>query len=150
MAPCSGIAELLCSSYFAHAPGRGYPRVRGLRAERRVMTTTTPATLPTEEELRAAFDALADAWEDHVDPLAKRVFAVTNSDDPEVLAAVSMANVGEILYQVHECRGLVETIDLDLKKVEHTTLDDLAVIAKDGERMHTPRYDEAGRSNYPA
>jgi hypothetical protein len=119
-------------------------------------TTTTDRheerlALPTVDELDAAWRTLADA-EEAIRKVAGRVFAVVNVEDSsdDVLRSISFADIGALLTFVHECRdlgGLTEIAET-LRKLERTALDDLAAIARTGERDSVPRYDAYGNSNY--
>jgi hypothetical protein len=110
------------------------------------MSTTTTPTLPSEEELDAAHRALTEVIEEHFEEIPRRIFAVTNADEPRV----SYADVGLLCACVRDFRILVRWLDEELGKVERSTMNDLTVIARDGHMPNVPQYDELGRPNYPA
>ncbi|MGH3031454.1 MAG: hypothetical protein ACRDNE_11980 [Gaiellaceae bacterium] len=107
-------------------------------------TTTTTPSAPTRDELSKAWNALADVYEEHVDPLAKRVFALANAEAPRV----RFEDIGALLCSAHELRAMLGYLEGTLEKVEQTALEDLSVIARDGELGHVPQFDEEGGANF--
>jgi hypothetical protein len=103
-------------------------------------------TLPAEEELKSAWNALADA-EERFSEIESRVLRFIAGD--EELQA-DYADIGRLLAWSHECRTLVlRRISEELTRVDRAIFHDLVAIVRDGgQRSSIPLYDELGRENY--
>ena len=101
--------------------------------------TSEDVRLPSEDELDAAWTAIADA-EERVGAIARRVFEVAN----EERASVGWDAIGRLLVLVHEGRGLVRYIEKVLDNLESVARDELSEFARFGERMSQPRFQPDG------
>jgi hypothetical protein len=119
------------------------------RKEGTMPTSTSTPTLPTREELDAAWSALADAEDEHVHPILRRVLAVVNEDDASAKdeKEAFWADSGVLICFVRECRAMLEMVGEHLTKLERAALVDVEQLARTGEMANVPQYDELGEPN---
>jgi hypothetical protein len=106
------------------------------------MTASTP-TMPTHEEVRALWTALANFRDEMLQPLARQIYGVTNTE-----GSATFEDIGVLLTELYECRDMVRDIEREFAKLEDAALEDLPFLARDGQLGSVPRYDEYGQPNY--